>query len=361
MRTIRRLPALLLLALAFPATSAGQAKRPRPATQIRMVPGAAYPSPARGLNNLGHVATTLSSPNRPSVWDGKRTRHLPRGGLKAVGLAINDSGTVAGYAYPWPPCFPCVAAAVWINGKLHLLGDPIGDPGSEAADINNAGTVVGRTYLHLHNSTPVVWSNGLMTELPRPPGISDGEANAINAAGVIAGTVMTLDGGEPVRACRWINGQPELLPLGPSGEVSSASGINDLGQIVGTIYPSGAALWSPDGELTLLPTPPPFIWSGARDINNRGQVVGVMSLSVSDGSGTRSTSTATLWQNGTPPGPQYPPPASLPGRPRRRLPHQRSRRDPLPRQPRPPAVARALPPLPPPGPRRIIEQKIDNS
>lgn len=160
---------------------------------------------------------------------------------------------------------------------------------SNAIGINDAGQVVGGSYLPGNNGHAFLWDDGTMTDLGTLGGRTSG-AFAINESGQIVGTAFTNN--DEQHAFLWQNGvMQDLGALG--GYPSNAYGINDAGQVVGGGHTGGngsyAFLWQ-NGAMQDLGTLG-GIFSQAFAINDAGQVVGHSR----NATGERH---AFLWENG---------------------------------------------------------------
>jgi len=160
---------------------------------------------------------------------------------------------------------------------------------SNAIGINDAGQVVGESYLPGNNGHAFLWDDGTMTDLGTLGGRTSG-AFAINESGQIVGTAITSSGVN--HAFLWQNGV--MQDLGTLGwYYSEAYGINDAGQIVGVSHVSSsvvhAFLWQ-NGAMQDLGTLGGS-YSMARAINESGQIVGTAFTN-------NDEQHAFLWQNG---------------------------------------------------------------
>lgn len=230
------------------------------------------------------------------MWDSSRrpARSVAHAwvGASAVGVVLTaaitgTSGTRVAVAAP------AVQGLAYRFVEVPVLGPSIaGDSFSEAADINDAGRVVGYST---HPGTAFihgfVWSaGGGLTELQDGLAGPDGDSSpaAVNALGVVAGHAHLGDVYQPPHAALWRAGSSRPVDLGTgygSGSGSFASGINRAGVAVGghvraQSAPLRAALWTADGTLHDLGTlggsdPNPYATeSEAYDVNDAGQVVG---------------------------------------------------------------------------------------
>jgi probable HAF family extracellular repeat protein len=185
------------------------------------------------------------------------------GGSTATGYAVNGSGTVAGWGQA---SSGGQQAFVSTTGGLQAL--PLGS-GTEsyAYGINDAGTVVGNTYID-GNSHGTIWTGSGATDLG-----ANTYATAINESGEVAGGNGS--------AFVVVNGQLEDLAM-PSGmNWSAAYGINAAGTVVGDGQQSNGTfrgvIWNADGNVTTLGTLGGSS-SQATDVNDSGEVVGFASL-----------------------------------------------------------------------------------
>jgi uncharacterized membrane protein len=234
------------------------------------------------------------------------------GGDTARGLAVSNSGAVAGEGTRSGQTYPIVAA--WIEGVAFDLGGsgfslagargvtdwglvvgfhdhfgaralyavppdypPMEIPElattiSQAYAINAGGEIVGS---YTSSTRPYVLRAGVLTQLPLIGG-TQGMANAISNTGFIAGwTNHDASGG--FVAVRWVNDVPTQLVGGAS--VNNAYGVNDEGWTVG--YASGAPLTTYEASLWTDPTARINLgsingnWNNiAYGINNHRQIVG---------------------------------------------------------------------------------------
>jgi probable HAF family extracellular repeat protein len=187
------------------------------------------------------------------------------GGLggAATGFAINNSGTVAGWA---DSSSGGEEAFVSTPGGLTALSSSPYE--SYAYGINDAGTVVGTTYDSSGQAHATIWSGAGTTVLG-----ADSYALAINASGEVVG-----GNGE---AFAVIGGQLESLASVPGINWSSAYGVNNGGTVVGDGQLANGSfrgiVWNPNGTATMLGT---FGGSSsqANGVNASGEVVGFASL-----------------------------------------------------------------------------------
>jgi probable HAF family extracellular repeat protein len=208
------------------------------------------------------------------------------GGSNSYALGINDLGQVVGYAdLPGDAAHDAFLitpqGGEWfrdsdLDGRNDLMIDLGTLPGtnwSSAADINNAGQVVGNS-----GDNFFLWEagNGMVD-------LGGGWATGINEAGQVVGNSGWI-------SFLWdaAHGMTDL-GAGPDYTAINAADINDVGQVVGYRWNDSSAsnrafLWTPDspngltGSFIDLPVPPDTVDSSAYAINNAGQVVGYSSL-----------------------------------------------------------------------------------
>jgi probable HAF family extracellular repeat protein len=163
-------------------------------------------------------------------------------------FAINSAGQIVGDATT--AAFTQHAVLWNASNAVQDLGT-LGGTFSSAFDINDAGTVIGTSYLagdvvqHFF-----IWSAGtgmrdLTTILGTPTSLA-----GLNNAGQIAGT-FTTGGASHAFLYTPGSGVRDLGTLG--GTSSRATGLNNLGQVVGSSTVSGgvthAFLWTPTGGM----------------------------------------------------------------------------------------------------------------
>ena len=223
--------------------------------QLPGLPGATCPkwcSVARIVNDAGVIGgTTYGTDNQVHgvVW-------LPSGEIVDLGVfgtqsspaAINASGQVVGSrivggvtrAFSWT-----------LAGGIVDIAPPAAGSTSYAADVNDAGQVVGAV-----NDHPFVWTQagGLVVLGSLGAGSGTGGASDINASGVVVGTSTALDLKRHPYLWTPSTGMIDL-GLPSSGWVQPTLFISDSGWIAGT------------GTLTTSPSesnrPHVFMWSAA--------------------------------------------------------------------------------------------------
>jgi len=227
--------------------STGHAVRWDNGVITNLTPGQA--SSAIGINDSGQVIGTLSANWTAFLLDNgviTDLGHLGNGGTSAS--AINNAGQVVGSSRStlWSELLgPIPHAFLWQNGVMTDLGVLPGDEDSGAAAINNYGQIVGssgRTDPETYESTyrSFLYENGTMTALPVPSWES--YAGDINDSGVVVGTMRAPGGVGNYRAYIYADGVVtnlnNLIPSGSGLDLIYATGINNAGQIVGVAYDS---------------------------------------------------------------------------------------------------------------------------
>ena len=223
-----------------------------PAYTITNLGNLGYPqlSEPAGINSAGQVtgesttAATITFTCGPPKHRTTCTEHLIHGylysagtltnlgtlgGNSSAGAAINDSGTIAGYA---DLSSGIGHAALFHGGTVTDLGSLSGPTGSSAATaINDLGQVAGWTTGPGGSAEEAfVETNGVMAGLGLLSGGTFSAATGINASGVVVGDEDNAASDE--RAFVYSNGvKTDLGTLG--GPNAAAGAINDNGLIVG--------------------------------------------------------------------------------------------------------------------------------
>jgi probable HAF family extracellular repeat protein len=235
------------------------------------------------LNNLGHVigmaAPAPGAPPVPFLWRDGAMRDLGMGSGAQV-VAINDSDQIVGNASG--------RAFLWQDGALTDLGELFPGGGAGAADINNAGVVVGSAYTGRAGTIglPVYdafqWQDGVMTDVGTPGFTISSYPASINNAGQFVGstTVYVNTGYGAAVISKSLSYDGTTLTTLPVGGLQNwAWDVNDAGQVVGSmdgrayLYEGGVA----KDLNTLLPPGTGAVLTAARAVNRSGRIIGSMS------------------------------------------------------------------------------------
>ena len=159
-------------------------------------------SVALGINVAGQIvgysATGNNGPTVAVIWQASTatgivnvTRLHTLGGIHGIGVAISNSGKVAGEAQTVGGTYH---AALWSGLDPIDLGTLGTLTISDSSGINDEGQVVGRSFAPIGAATAVIWQHGKIIDLntliagPLAAHRTLNEATAINNKGVIAGT-----------------------------------------------------------------------------------------------------------------------------------------------------------------------------
>ena len=257
------------------------------------------------LGQVAGVSLTALGVSHAFLWTpggGMQDLGVLPGAVASIARGINDLGQVVGEV-AFPPCPVCQQperhAFLWTPGsEMQDLGALRPDLRSAIAyDINNAGQVVGRAFSANTQTFPptdpeywsraFLWAPGQGMRDLGDLGGGRSIAYAINNAGQVVGRswlpASIPDYGIPYRAFVWTSGQGmrDLGTLTPGPSASVAYGINDDGEIVGTTDtgpyflgngPLEAFLWTSENGMDAI-TPTTGIRT-PRGVNERQQVIG---------------------------------------------------------------------------------------
>ncbi len=243
-------------------------------------------SSANDIDRHGRVLVNRAEGTtyRAGVWDGRHEFTSPDvlAGLPMNGIDMNDRGRVVGNAFPSTAAGTTSQAFRWRRGYAPVALGTLGGPsGSEAAEINEAGSVLGDSTTPQNDQRMFLWRHGKMIDLGTLGGRHTrlgfgvvGRSDRLNEHDQVAGTSETSTG--DLHAFRWSRGRMrDLGTLG--GATSYAYGINNRGQVVGMSQrPTGelsAFLWQ-HGTMTDIGALTDSTFSLASAINDRGQILG---------------------------------------------------------------------------------------
>ena len=249
-----------------------------------------------GINNLGVVVGISKDVNAIGMPMLKPVRWTPAGLVQLANTigsarAINSSGTSVGFKSVSVGGFRAYRWGLSGSGNQVHFGTL---PSSSAFDINEAGSIVGRSDFLI--SSPVNSQRGFYrgplgsyTSMGSLGGVQSA-AHGINNHGQVCGSADN-DSGDP-QAVAWTPGSPPVA-LGVGGVWSSALAINDSNSICGvfgdSINPYQGFVVN-QGAVYSLPT----LWPGEDAtpvaINQFGYIVGT--------SGSLGSSRAILWEPG---------------------------------------------------------------
>lgn len=196
------------------------------------------------------------------------------GGVSSTAVGINNLGQVVGTITS-----PSANTAfLYSEGSMVSLGTLDGTDGSSsrASDINDAGQIVGTASVGFSGHA-FLYQNGTMSDLGTLGG-SESEAYGINNFGQVVG--FSLAPGSVERAFLYQGGtMSDLGTLG--GSDSEAESINDFGQIVGFSNPlnspAGHAFLYDQGAMLdlndLIDPAAGWLLVEATEINNSGQII----------------------------------------------------------------------------------------
>jgi len=180
------------------------------------------------INEAREVIGTTEG-HRAALWteqSGLRELPLPAGLDNSEGVAMNNSGHIAGVAFD--RTYSKHQAFTFIDGILAMLA---GDQ-SRPYSISDSSEVVGEALLPGKATTgPVSWSKKTMLALG---GCCGGAAKGVNKSGDVIGDIYDETG--RYQAFLW-NASRGTRTIGPPDRYSSAIALNDHGHVVLTAFP----------------------------------------------------------------------------------------------------------------------------
>ncbi len=285
------------------------------------------PGTAVALNDAGQVTGISRSPAGPFsetfVYDAGALNFLELG-REAIPAAINTSGQVAGFwtqggdnptgfSFIWAPGTPVeslsgggfdsTTSARAINDSDEIVGafsahigipvpapdhaffakngavtifEPLGATTSSAADINDAGQIVGSYEDGSGQSHGFVYETDTFTTTIAPPEADWSQATHINASGVIIGEYAVSGETPPDQEHAFIYDHGAITKLEAAGtSLSVATAINAAGDVVGYYDAGGQShAFVYENGIAFTIDPPGATSASAVSVNVLGQVVG---------------------------------------------------------------------------------------
>jgi probable HAF family extracellular repeat protein len=225
------------------------------------------------LNATRQATGSLGS--RAFRYDGTTSAYIFPTFNESHGLAINEAGTVAGYADQGGDL-----QAFSYDGTVHVLGT-LGGASSAAQDINDSGDIVGSADTSGGQRHAFIYRGGVMTDLHTLGGTTS-VATDVNAPGTVIGNYSPTPG--TFRG--FVSDGTTTTDLGTlGGGFTAPNAINGSDEIVGTSstpsQPNHAFHYAA-GAMTSI-APPGSTGSEGIDINEAGGIAG----SYLDGSANR--------------------------------------------------------------------------
>jgi probable HAF family extracellular repeat protein len=194
---------------------------------IVTVPGAS-PDALIAINNAGQVL--INGGTQVSVWGRiEGTQNMVMSGANSRGVAINNTGEVAGAADPSQASL--LQGFVWhAAGGSQWLGS-LGSGYSIATGLNDTGSVVGLSFTANNQQHAFLWQaeSGMHDLTPGVTTAGGATAMAINSTGEVVGYFFP-NGSVNTLGFVWTTAAG-LQDLGPAGTL--ALGIDDAGNVIG--------------------------------------------------------------------------------------------------------------------------------
>jgi len=187
---------------------------------------------------LAFAGTITAAPRAPAA---AALPNLP-GGTTSAAADVNDAGQIVGWA---TTAGGAPHGVVWNDGEISDLGLLDGDVAGYATAISDNGLIVGVSgegpYDHSETGHAVLWRDGRIIDLGLLPGGSYSAAADVNDAGQVVGCGRMAERGGlslVLRGFLWDDGVRKVLPpLQPESDLlstlSCATSINDRGVVAG--------------------------------------------------------------------------------------------------------------------------------
>ena len=296
-RNMYSLVAALALACASVTSHAQSALTSRYSLTLLQPPGEQQPGLVNiaDINNSNEIVGSHAAPNhsgaRSFIWRNGIFRELTPllGERNASPRSINEKSAILG-------TIDFVHAFVIQRGRVTEIAPPAGESFFDVRNLNNRGQALFRTHIDPFGFNNYVWQDGQFIRLEPLPDSSLTQAARINDRGTVVGTAFLPEFGTSV-AVLWQNGT--IMPLASPEGARDVNGIdvNNRGVVLlDALFLSApshrsAFLWR-EGELTELPALPGTNDVQLFDLSNRGQVVGLTPTDFG------ADSVATLWEHG---------------------------------------------------------------
>lgn len=189
-------------------------------------------TPDDGMKDLGSLGGTLAGPLSPGIKPTSESGGFNNRG-QFVGIAtVADDQT----SHPF----------LWDGTKLiDLFTETTGGTPLSAADINDAGEVVGGALFPNRILHAFLWRDGMATDLGTVDRDGCSWAGAINSHSQVVGQSFACDGSS-LHAFLWESGSMidlnNLIPSGSKMQLVDPVSINDRGEIAGIGLPPGCTL-----------------------------------------------------------------------------------------------------------------------